>query len=84
MRKNEEYFFSEMLYESIHIPENKPPMDELLSSEGLKKYKENWGRPGDAALVAVDENETLVGAIWYRLFPSNDPGYGFVESRFYS
>ncbi|PPA71143.1 GNAT family N-acetyltransferase [Jeotgalibacillus proteolyticus] len=79
MDKDEIPFLLEMLYESIHIPENKPPLNELLASEGLKKYSQHWGRPGDEALVAVDRNNILLGAIWYRLFSSEEPGYGFVN-----
>jgi ribosomal-protein-alanine N-acetyltransferase len=33
----------------------------------LERYVEGWGRPGDAALVAIDEFRP-VGAAWYRLF----------------
>lgn len=84
VRKLEEHeylFLREMLYESIHIPQNKPEIDELLNSDGLKKYSENWGRPGDNALVAEDEQGQLLGAVWYRLFPKDQPGYGFVNAH---
>ncbi len=42
------------------------------------RYVQNWGRPGDAGLVAFDgPNE--YGAAWYRLFPESAPGFGFVD-----
>ncbi len=44
----------------------------------LERYVEGWGRPGDAALVAIDEFRP-VGAAWYRLFEEDEPGYGFVD-----
>ena len=44
------------------------------------RYVENWGRPGDAAVVALDEGFP-VGAAWYRLFKENAQGYGFVDER---
>ncbi len=44
----------------------------------LERYVAGWGRPGDHALVAIDEFQP-VGAAWYRLFPPDEPGYGFVE-----
>ncbi len=44
----------------------------------LERYVEGWGRPGDAALVAIDEFRP-VGAAWYRLFTREEPGYGFVD-----
>ena len=44
----------------------------------LERYVAGWGRPGDTALVAIDEFQP-VGAAWYRLFPQDEPGYGFVD-----
>ena len=41
-------------------------------------YVENWGRPGDAAVIALDRGFP-VGAAWYRLFKENRRGYGFVD-----
>jgi GNAT superfamily N-acetyltransferase len=44
----------------------------------LERYVAGWGRPGDTALVAIDEFQP-VGVAWYRLFPTDEPGYGFVD-----
>ena len=44
------------------------------------RYVENWGRPGDAAVIALDEGFP-VGAAWYRLFKQSAPGYGFVDEQ---
>ena len=57
--KNEFEFFQDMLYESIHIPENKPSKEVLLNSPDIRKYHEDWGRKRDKVLIAVD-------AVWYR------------------
>ena len=46
----------------------------------LERYVAGWGRPGDTALVAIDEFQP-VGAAWYRLFEQDEPGYGFVDER---
>jgi ribosomal protein S18 acetylase RimI-like enzyme len=46
----------------------------------LERYVAGWGRPGDTALVAIDEFQP-VGAAWYRLFPQDEPGYGFVDEN---
>ena len=46
----------------------------------LERYVAGWGRPGDSALVAIDEFQP-VGAAWYRLFEQDEPGYGFVDER---
>jgi ribosomal protein S18 acetylase RimI-like enzyme len=45
----------------------------------VRRYLDGWGRPGDAAVVAVVNGERL-GAAWYRLFPTEDPGWGFVAT----
>jgi ribosomal protein S18 acetylase RimI-like enzyme len=45
----------------------------------LKKYHKNWGRKADKALIAVDNTGTPVGAVWYRLFSSEERGYGYVN-----
>jgi ribosomal protein S18 acetylase RimI-like enzyme len=41
-------------------------------------YVKAWGRPGDTALIAIDD-AFPVGAAWYRLFKREQPGYGFVD-----
>ena len=43
-------------------------------------YVENWGRPGDAAMIAIDHGFP-VGAAWYRLFKADRRGYGFVDEQ---
>jgi GNAT superfamily N-acetyltransferase len=45
----------------------------------VRHYFEGWGRTGDAAVVAVVDGQRL-GAAWYRLFPADDPGWGFVAT----
>lgn len=80
LKENEKSFLHEMLYESIHIEdEKKPPLEELLNTYELKKYHQNWGRKGDKALIAIDNTGTPVGAVWYRLFSSEERGYGYVN-----
>jgi len=72
-------FLMDMMYESIHISENKPPKEELLNLPHLKKYSEEWGRQGDRALIAFNEDKLPVGAAWYRLFTKDNKGYGYVN-----
>ena len=43
-------------------------------------YVLNWGRPGDEGLVALDDANP-VGAAWYRLFPREEAGFGFVDEQ---
>ena len=44
----------------------------------VRRYVERWGRPGDTALIAIQDFQP-VGAAWYRMFTSDNPGYGFVD-----
>ena len=44
----------------------------------VSRYVKGWGRPGDTALIALDDGFP-VGAAWYRLFRRDHPGYGFVD-----
>ena len=46
----------------------------------MARYVKGWGRPGDTALIAVDDGFP-VGAGWYRLFRREQPGYGFVDEE---
>ncbi|HZQ64377.1 MAG TPA: GNAT family N-acetyltransferase [Gaiellaceae bacterium] len=46
----------------------------------LERYVAGWGRPGDTAVVAIDQFQP-VGAAWYRLFTAAEPGYGFVDEQ---
>jgi GNAT superfamily N-acetyltransferase len=44
------------------------------------RYVQNWGRRGDAGVIAFDgPNE--YGAAWYRLFPESAPGFAFVDEQ---
>ncbi len=44
----------------------------------LTRYVDNWGLPGDVAVVA-HETGNRVGAAWMRRFRRSAPGYGFVD-----
>jgi hypothetical protein len=57
-----------------------PPLPKAIIEEpSISKYISNWGQSNkDVALVAV-HNDTLIGAVWGRLFSETDKGYGFVD-----
>jgi GNAT superfamily N-acetyltransferase len=46
----------------------------------LFRYVQNWGRPGDAGVIAFN-GPNAYGAAWYRLFSASAPGFGFVEEQ---
>jgi len=50
------------------------------SERPVYRYVANWGRPGDAGVLAL-EGPHAYGAAWYRLFAANEPGFGFVDER---
>jgi ribosomal protein S18 acetylase RimI-like enzyme len=69
-------FLRDMLHHAYYWKERRP-------GEGpgpVALYVKGWGRPGDTALVAIDEGFP-VGAAWYRLFSSRVPGFGFVDEQ---
>jgi GNAT superfamily N-acetyltransferase len=49
-----------------------------LEESSLWRYVSGWGRRGDEAMIAL-EGGFPVGAAWFRLFPSEEPGFGFVN-----
>jgi GNAT superfamily N-acetyltransferase len=50
---------------------------ELRAGPALARYVAGWGRPGDTGAVAVADG-VAAGAAWFRLFPADEPGYGFA------
>lgn len=53
---------------------------DLEADDHLSRYVAGWGRAGDVGLVAVDDaTGERLGAAWYRTYPSEAPGYGFVD-----
>jgi ribosomal protein S18 acetylase RimI-like enzyme len=73
---NDVPFLRDMLRHAYYWRWGDPETAELP----VARYWQGWGRPGDRLLVAIDAFQP-VGAAWYRLFPANAPGYGFVDDR---
>ncbi|MEJ3403412.1 GNAT family N-acetyltransferase [Rathayibacter sp. YIM 133350] len=52
---------------------------EVIADSAHSRYVMGWKRPSDEGVVAVDtEVDESIGACWFRLFPTDAPGYGFV------
>ncbi len=75
-------FLRKMLYEAAAWNPDwlKERLIEALADPVLERYHRDWGRAGDAGVVAELDGEP-VGAAWYRLFTSEQPGYGFVDEK---
>ena len=66
-------FLRDMLHHAYYWRERVP--GSLVS-----RYVRGWGRPGDTAVIAL-ENGFPVGAAWFRVFSDAEPGYGFVDEH---
>jgi GNAT superfamily N-acetyltransferase len=56
------------------------PRVEVLASQEYSRYLAGWMRPGDAGVVALDEQREPIGAAWYRMFPRGEAGFGYVAT----
>ena len=69
-------FLRDMLHHAFYGRERHVSAEE----QPVYRYVSSWGRPGDAAVIALEDGFP-VGAAWYRLFTRDEPGYGFVDER---
>lgn len=77
----DEPFLWEMLYQAIYVPPGSPPPSrDILQHPELRRYVENWGRPDDGGMVAIDRKGSQpIGAAWMRLLVGQGRGYGYVD-----
>ena len=69
-------FLRAMLRHAYHWHVNRLDDSEIP----ISRYVEGWGRPGDTAVVALEGGHPI-GAAWFRLFPANAPGWGFIDEQ---
>jgi ribosomal protein S18 acetylase RimI-like enzyme len=69
-------FMRDMLHHAFYAREATLTGEE----EPAYRYVIGWGREGDAGVIALDEGFP-VGAAWYRLFSTDEPGYGFIDEQ---
>ena len=69
---------SSLLVEALNwTGETRMTDEQVLAEPELNHYVTGWKRLTDFGLVAVDD-DAPIGAIWGRIFPDNEPGYGFI------
>ncbi len=75
-------FLWEMLYQAIYVAPGSPTLPRsIVQQPDLGHYAAGWGKPADLGRLAVlAKSGQPIGATWLRLFPAEDPGYGFVAA----
>lgn len=73
-------FLNAMFGETVTWRDEAPPraLADILSDPDLARYVAQWGRDGDAGLVALSTSGVRVGAAWSRTFGEAHRGYGFI------
>ena len=66
-------FLRDMLRHAYHWRMGDPDLP-------VYRYVKNWGRRGDAGVIA-SAGPNASGAAWYRLFPASAPGFGSPAYR---
>src|SRR5690606_26528608 len=73
-------FLAEMLFEAVNWhSERRMSMAQIMAAPELAHYVAGWPRPGDGGVIALADRRPI-GAAWWRIFPEDDPGYGFVSA----
>jgi GNAT superfamily N-acetyltransferase len=80
-RPDDEPFMWDMGWEATAVDDEMHALgrEAAFAIPHVRHYLDGWGRPGDAAVIAIEDGQRR-GAAWYRLFPAEDPGWGFVAS----
>jgi GNAT superfamily N-acetyltransferase len=73
-------FLREMLYAAAawRPDPGLPPFELVIDHPQLAIFHAEWGREGDAGLVAEEAGERI-GAVWWRFFTDVEHGEGFVD-----
>ncbi len=80
LQPDETTFLGEMLYAALAWRPDValPPLEFVLAHPKVAIFHEGWGRPGDVALVAVEDGRPI-GLVWCRLFSDAEHGDGYVD-----
>ncbi len=72
-----------IFWEFLRLAAHETSLSAVRNAPLLARYAQNWGRDGDFGCAAFREqnlatNEEVTGLAWARVFPQNQPGFGFV------
>ena len=75
-------FLNDMLWEAAAVSSFMCEIGKAaaLAMPTVSKYLNDWGRSGDGGVFPVNDDGEPLGAAWYRIFPVDAPGYGFVAA----
>ena len=80
--RTDQPFLWEMLYQSLYVAPGVPPFKrDILNQPAIANYVNDWGRDGDAGFVAVESDNTPIGAIWLRMLGGDPKGFGYVDEN---
>ncbi len=69
----------DFLYDAIFIPQGVAKPDKsIIETPALRHYIKDFGKDSDICLIAAHDDD-VVGAIWSRVFPETEKGYGYVD-----
>lgn len=72
-------FLADMVVEAANWRQGAArPRHEIIGGPEYGRYLSGWMRPGDAGVVALDAQDTPVGAAWFRMLPRTEPGFGYI------
>jgi ribosomal protein S18 acetylase RimI-like enzyme len=75
-------FLEEMLFEAFfwNPAWSRPRLADFREEPEFTKLLAGWGRSGDRGVVA-EEQQTRIGAAWFRLWTPELHSYGFVDAE---
>lgn len=71
---------TDMTLEAFNWDPERPAvtMSQLRADPALRRYVQGWPTAGEQGTVAETADGEPIGAAWWRYFPVDAPGYGFV------
>ncbi|HEY0075894.1 MAG TPA: GNAT family N-acetyltransferase [Abditibacteriaceae bacterium] len=67
-----------LLWPFLMLAAHEEDIDRVRENPQLARYVVGWGRSGDSGFVAFDEQNKAIGAVWLRLWPHSDKGFGWI------